>query len=154
MSMIIRPAQVDDVDALYYLISSLAALDASTTHLTPERLRHTLFCSEAYVEALLVEQTQQVIGYAMFYMTFCTRSGTAGLHLNDLFILPAVQGQGIGRNLMRHVAQLARERACARIEWWQSPRNHVAQTNFDQMGLHRRYGDTLFSLEGERLRNF
>jgi GNAT superfamily N-acetyltransferase len=152
--MIIRPAQVEDVDALHYLISAQAAVDTHTRLLTSEQLQHTLFCSQAYVEALLVEQPQQALGYAMFHMTFCTRSGTAGLHLNDLFILPTVQGQGIGRHLMRHVAQLARERACTRIEWWQTSSNTLALALIDGMGLQRRSGDTLFSLEGERLRNF
>lgn len=49
----------------------------------------------------------------------------AGLYLEDLYVKPHLRGQGIGLALLKHLARLATERSCARMEWgvldWNQP---------------------------------
>ena len=43
--------------------------------------------------------------------------GRKWLYLEDLFIVPEKRGRGYGKALLKHLAQLAVERNCGRMEW-------------------------------------
>ena len=44
-------------------------------------------------------------GIALYYYTFSTFTGAAGMFLEDLFVDPTHRGTGIGLALLRHLAQ-------------------------------------------------
>ena len=153
---IIRPAQAVDVPVLLRFIQQLAELEQFPEPLTvnQERLQQHLFGARPVAEALLIESELQPIGYVIYYMNFASSTGSPGLHIDDLFILPAAQGQGLGKQIMKHVAQLARERACTRIEWWALRTNLSAQQFYRQLGAEQKNELLVYRLDGERLRNF
>lgn len=154
--MMIRPAHNDDIPVLLQLIRQLADSEHFPDPVTvnAERLQQHLFGNKAVAEALLIEMHERVIGYAIFYMTFASSTGTPGLHLDDLFVLPAAQGQGIGKRIMQHITQLARERGCTRVEWWTLRHNIQAQEFYQQMGADHKTDLMIYRLDGEKLRNF
>jgi GNAT superfamily N-acetyltransferase len=47
------------------------------------------------------------------------------LYLEDLFVLPAYRGQGLGKGLLQAVIDRARSQQCGRVEWsvldWNAP---------------------------------
>ncbi len=65
------------------------------------------------------------IGYSLFYYNFSTFPGNAGLHLEDLFVLPEYRGKGYGKAFFKELARMAAERGCSRLEWtclnWNQP---------------------------------
>ena len=89
------------------------------------RLRDHLFGPRPFAEALLAEDADEVVGYALFFPTYSTFLGRPGLYLEDLFVAPAHRGKGHGKALLTAVAGLAVERGCGRLEWsvldWNEP---------------------------------
>ena len=65
------------------------------------------------------------VGFALFFHNFSTFVGRKGLYLEDLFVIPEKRGLGYGKALLLHLAHLAKERNCGRMEWvcldWNTP---------------------------------
>jgi GNAT superfamily N-acetyltransferase len=57
------------------------------------------------------------------------------VYLQDLFVSPDARGAGIGRKLIEHVYELARDRGCARVHWL------THETNTDAMLLYDRIAE-------------
>jgi len=55
-------------------------------------------------------------------------------YLDDLFVDPQVRGQAIGRRLIEHVAQVARERGWGVVRWTTADDNYRARGLYDQLG--------------------
>ena len=152
----LRAAEPSDVPAIVGLIGELAAFE-KLTHLlevTPEGLHPHLFGPRPAAEALVAEQGQQLIGFALFFTNFSTFLGKPGLYLEDLYVQPAHRGAGVGRALLLRLAGLANERGCGRFEW------SVLDWNVDAIRFYQRLGATLLPewricrVSGEALRRF
>ena len=67
----------------------------------------------------------EVVGVALWFLTFSTWRGTHGIHLEDLYVSPGSRGSGLGRELLRTLAQECVDRGFARLEWsvldWNTP---------------------------------
>lgn len=54
-------------------------------------------------------------------------------YLQDLFVDEAVRGRGVARALIERVAEVARERGCARLYWTTKEDNAVARALYDKV---------------------
>ena len=135
-SLRIEKATVQDVPLILQFISELAEyeklLDRVTT--TEELLRETLFGPRPAAEVLLAYETNEPVGFAIYFFNYSTFMGRPGLYLEDLFVRPAVRGRGFGRALLAHLAQVAIERNCGRMEW------AVLDWNEPAIGFYKRLG--------------
>ena len=115
----LRPATPADLPAIVGLIRELAEFE-KLSHLvvvTPESLHPHLFGARPVAEAVIGEVAGQVVAFALFFTNFSTFLGRPGLYLEDLYVQPAFRGTGLGKALLRHLAQLALQRGCGRFEW-------------------------------------
>jgi len=123
----IRAARVEDCALILSFILELAVYEKLEHEVvaTPEVLAETLFGQRPYAEVLIAEYEGKPVGYALFFHSFSTFIGRPGLYLEDIYVQPAVRGNGIGKALMTRIAALAVERQCARFEWsvldWNEP---------------------------------
>src|SRR6478752_2154957 len=92
---------------------------------TEEGLRQALFGSHRYAEVALGSAGAEVVGFALYFYNFSTFRGAPGLYLEDLYIEPQWRGRGFGRALLAHLAAIAVQRGCHRLEWsvldWNEP---------------------------------
>ena len=119
--------------------------------LTEDLLRAGLFGSRPYAEALLAEEAGEPIGFALFFHTFSTFLARPGLYLEDLFVLSEHRGRGVGRALLAHLANLAVERKCGRLEWAVLNWNHEAIRFYERLGAKPNSEWTVYRLTGEAL---
>lgn len=118
----LRDATPDDVPDLIRLVRDLAAYekepDAATA--TEDQFRQVLFPADATPTAsvIVAERDGQVVGMALWYVTFSTWTGLNGLWLEDLYVDPDQRGLGIGKALLRRLARVCVKRGWARFEWW------------------------------------
>ena len=56
-------------------------------------------------------------GFALYFFSFSTFLAKPGLYLEDLFVKPTWRKRGIGRGLLAHLARVAVDRGCGRMEW-------------------------------------
>ena len=123
----IRTARMEDVPIILQLIRDLATYERAPNEVTAteEQLVEVLFGPRPSAEVLLAFEQDTAVGFAVFFHNFSTWLGRPGLYLEDLFVKPEVRGKGYGRALLVHLAKIARERGCGRMEWavldWNDP---------------------------------
>ncbi len=123
----IRPATIVDAPIILQLIRDLATYERAPNEVaaTEEQLVDVLFGERPVAEVLLAFEDEMPIGFAVFFHNFSTWLGRPGLYLEDLFVKPEARGKGYGRALLIHLAKIARDRGCGRMEWavldWNEP---------------------------------
>jgi GNAT superfamily N-acetyltransferase len=136
MGALIRAAAPADVSAIFALMMELAEFE-KLTHLfvaTEDGVRDALFGPRPAAEALVAEESGQIVGYALFFHNFSTFLGKRGLYLEDLYVRPNLRGSGLGTKMLRALAALAVERQCGRFEWSVLDWNQQAIDFYEKMG--------------------
>jgi GNAT superfamily N-acetyltransferase len=154
MTAIIRPACPDDCDTIVQLIRELADYEQLLDHAraTPDDVRRGLFGPRPFAEALIAEWDGEAVGLALFFHTFSTFRGQAGLYLEDLFVRPSQRGRGIGKALLSSLAKLAVDRGCGRLEWSVLNWNEPAIGFYQAMGARPMDEWTVYRIDEEPLR--
>jgi GNAT superfamily N-acetyltransferase len=123
----IRDASISDVPTILQLIRDLATYERAPNDVvaTEEGLREVLFGVEPSAKVVLIFEGKEAIGFAVYFFNFSTWLGRPGLYLEDLFVKPETRGRGYGRALLVHLAKIARDHGCGRMEWavldWNEP---------------------------------
>jgi GNAT superfamily N-acetyltransferase len=154
----IRAARADDIDAIRGFILALADYEKLAHEVKADRatLARYLFGERPMAEVLIAEHAGAPVGFALFFHNFSTFEGRPGLYLEDLFVLPQARGLGAGKALLAHLARLAIERDCARLEWsvldWNEPSiafyRALGARPMDEWTVQRVDGDVLTALAG------
>lgn len=127
MTLSIRAATQADIGLIANLIRALAEYEklADQVRFDEATLCTKLFGPRPYAEVVIGELDGAAQGFALFFHNFSTFEGKPGIYLEDLFVQPAARGSGLGKALLAHLAALAVERDCARLEWsvldWNEP---------------------------------
>jgi GNAT superfamily N-acetyltransferase len=149
----IRPARPDDANAIHRFIVELAETEAFPGEVSarPSDVHAALFGARPSAEAVVAEADGVPVGFALFYPTYSTIEGRPGIHLEDLYVGEAYRGSGLGHRFLEHLARLARDRGCARVEWWVLRTNEPAIKFY--LGLGARLLDEIdvFRLDGNSL---
>ena len=129
-------AQEKDVAVILRLITALGEYEklAHEVVATEADIRAALFGPRPAAEVVIARAGDEPVGFALFFHNFSTFLGRRGLYLEDLFVVPEWRGRGIGRELLAHLARLAVERHCGRMEW------SVLDWNDSAVGFYQRLG--------------
>ncbi|MDU6431422.1 MAG: GNAT family N-acetyltransferase [Pantoea sp.] len=119
MSVTIRPARLEDADAIYNMINGLAVYRDAPLESVPdiEEVRKSLFSPETTAEACICEIDGIIAGYSVISMSHAAWLGRRSLNMEDLYFTPDYRGRGAGKAMLKYIAQLAVSRQCSRIEW-------------------------------------
>jgi GNAT superfamily N-acetyltransferase len=147
----IRPATVEDVPTILGLIRDLAKYERAPNDVvaTEEGLREVLFGQRPAAEVILALENEKPVGFAVFFHNFSTWLGRPGLYLEDLFVRPNARGKGYGRALLVHLAKIAAERGCGRMEWAVLDWNEPAIKFYRALGAKPNEEWTIFRLTSE-----
>jgi GNAT superfamily N-acetyltransferase len=125
----IAPATISDVPLILQFIRDLADYEqlSEACVATQDGLRSQLFGPDAVAHTVIAYAGDDPAGFALYFFSFSTFLAKPGLYLEDLFVRPAWRKRGIGRLLLSHLAGIAVERGCGRMEW--------AVLNWNEMAL-------------------
>ena len=139
MSCLIRSATADDVPLILGFIRALATYEKLLPEVvaTEATLHQTLFGSSPAAEVVLAEVDGRPAGFALYFFNYSTFLAQPGLYLEDLFVAPEFRGQGTGKALLLHLAKIANDRGCGRMEW------SVLDWNEPAKGFYRKLGARL-----------
>ena len=151
----IRPARPDEAGIVLNLINQLAVYERCEKDVVANEatLYHSLFV-ERSAECLLGEEDGTVVGFALFFHNFSTFVGRKGLYLEDLFIIPEKRGRGYGKALLKHLAKIAVERGCGRMEWICLDWNESALSIYRSLGAAPLSDWTVQRLDEDTLKQF
>ena len=149
----IRPATEDDVPIILSLIRERAEYErlSHAVVATEGLLSETLFGERRGAEVLIACCKGAPVGFALFFHSFSTFLGRPGIYLEDLYVKPEFRGRGIGRALLTHLARLAKERGCGRLEWAVLDWNEPAIKLYKSIGAVPMYEWTVYRVTGEAL---
>lgn len=133
----IRPVGPADVDAVVTMVHALAAYEKSPElcHLTSEQLHASLFGEHPALFGHVAElDSGEVVGFALWFLSYSTWDGVHGVYLEDLYVDPEHRGGGHGRALLATLAGVCTERGWTRLAWC------VLNWNAPSIGFYRSLG--------------
>ncbi len=103
---------------------------------------------------LLAFRGGEPVGYASFAILQPGPSEHGVLFMKDLFVRAQARGDGLGETLMRHLAGLAVDLGCRRLDWTAESDNPRAIAFYDGLAASRVVEKVYFRLAGDRLATF
>lgn len=125
--MSVRPIRPDDVPAVVGLVRELAEYEQAPdeARMTEEQLHAALFGEAPALFGHVALADGDVVGMALWFRNFSTWRGTHGVYLEDLYVRPQHRGSGLGRELLRTLAEVCVAEGYHRLEWsvldWNTP---------------------------------
>lgn len=155
MSSSIRPAAPSDLPRILELVQALAAYEeaADQVEATEADFEQVLFPPDGAPTAYahVAEVDGEVVGIAIWFLTFSTWTGTNGIWLEDLFVQPAHRGTGLGRDLLAALARTCVERGYRRLEWWVLNWNAPSIAFYELLGATPEDAWTTYRMSGDAL---
>jgi GNAT superfamily N-acetyltransferase len=127
MSLTIRRARPGEAGLVLSLVRDLAEYEKLLGELeaTEADLDAALFADNPRLFCEIAEWNGNPAGFAAWFINFSTFSGRPGIYLEDLFVLPALRGKGIGKALLAHLANHCVANRWSRLQWsvldWNKP---------------------------------
>ncbi|MGJ9422972.1 N-acetyltransferase family protein [Aeromicrobium sp. CF3.5] len=155
MTTAVRAATATDVPRILELVHALATYEraADQVEATEEDFARALFPGDGHPAtfAHVAEVDGQVVGIAVWFLTFSTWTGSNGIWLEDLFVDPSHRGTGLGRDLLAALARECVERGLPRLEWWVLAWNAPSIAFYDSLGAAPQDEWTTYRMSGEAL---
>ncbi|PHI18795.1 GNAT family N-acetyltransferase [Lewinellaceae bacterium SD302] len=129
--MTIRFARPDDLPAVVELCQMHAEYERAEYDPTGkvEALQQQFFSARPSAYCLLVEQDDQILGYATYALQFSTWDADHYVYMDCLFVREGARSNGIGEQLMNRIKMEARAMGCNLIQW-QTPDFNVRAIKF------------------------
>ena len=152
----IREAVPGDENVILGFIRELAEYEKLLDDVvaTEVDLNKALFDQDAVSYALIAEVKGNPVAFALYFYNFSTFAGRKGIYLEDVYVQPEFRGQGIGKALLRSLAQIAVKQGCARFEWSALDWNQPAIDVYTGIGAKPLDEWTVFRLDGDALSKF
>jgi GNAT superfamily N-acetyltransferase len=135
----VSPAGADDVNAMAGLLEEMDRFYGATgIEPLAERIRQiseALFGNIPAAGALLAWDGAELVGFAAYSFLWPAAGLTRSLYLKELYVAAAYQRRGVGKLLMRSLAELAAKNGCSRLEWTTDTSNAQAQAFYEELGV-------------------
>jgi len=136
MTVQIRPARPGDETEIVAMIRELADFERALEQcsVTQAQMRTALFGADPTARCHIAEEDGRVAAMALWFRTFSTWDGVAGIHLEDLFVRPAFRRRGLARALLATLARECVDNGYSRLGWSVLDWNTDAITLYDAVG--------------------
>ncbi|MFI5691853.1 GNAT family N-acetyltransferase [Kribbella sp. NPDC051586] len=149
----IRRARLEDIPAIVQLVYALAEYERAPEecHLTEAQLETALFGPNPAAFCHVAEHEGEVAGCAIWFLNFSTWRGVHGIYLEDLFVRPETRGTGLGKALLKALAEECVRNNYERLEWSVLNWNTPAIDFYKSLGAHPQSDWTVYRLTDEAL---
>ena len=136
MTIDIRTARPGDETAIVAMIHELATFERAPERctVTEAQITAALFGADPSARCHIAESGGEPAAMALWFRTFSTWDGVAGIHLEDLFVRPAFRRRGLARRLLATLARECVDHGYSRLGW------SVLDWNTDAIALYDAVG--------------
>lgn len=123
----IRRAEACDADTILSFVRKLAREEKAGHEVEADssQLVKTMFSKDSTCHAVICEEGERPIGFAVYFFNYSTWQGKNGIYIEDLYILPEFRNCGAGKKILKYLCRLALAKDCGRVEWsvlnWNAP---------------------------------
>lgn len=131
----IRHIKESEFDELLGLIVELAKYENLSNEIKfdKDEFKKNIFEKE-YAKCLVCIADDKMVAYAMYFTTFSTFLGKAGLFLEDLYVKKEFRKRGIASKLFSKLAQICKENDFGRIDWDCLDSNELGIRYYEKIG--------------------
>jgi GNAT superfamily N-acetyltransferase len=149
-----RIAQRQDSPLILEYIKKLADYEKRLDEViaTEDDIEKWVF-DEKQAEVIFAQLDGNVIGFALYFLSFSTYIGNVNMHLEDLFIEPEFRGKGYGKALLKELAKIVMDRGYGRFEWTCLSWNKPSIDFYINIGAEMKDWE-LFHFKGDALKKF
>jgi len=153
---VIRPARIEDTQEILAMIYELAVYEKAPEEAkaTAEHIHDSFFGNNPKVFCEIVEHEGAIAGFAIWFLNYSTWQGLHGIYLEDLFIRPEYRKLGYGKDLLKHLARICKERGYGRFQWWVLDWNEPSINFYKAIGAEAMDEWTVYRLSGSALKRF
>ena len=148
----IRNAVIEDTPFIKACIHELAEYEHAEAQdlSTEEMLRDNIF-GKGFAKVLIAECDGEKAGFALWFNNFSTWLARPGIFLEDLYVRPQFRKHGIGKALIKRLAEIAVENGWGRVEWWCLKWNTPSLAFYEALGARQMEEWIPLRLDGEAL---
>lgn len=156
MSITIRNAKVSDSKIILDFIIELAVYEKLENEVktTIEIIENSIFSKGSISHALICEEDDVAIGYAIYFYNYSTWLGQNGIYLEDLYVSEVKRGIGAGKAILKYLAKKAVDENCGRFEWSCLDWNKPSRDFYESIGAVAQNEWIGYRLTGEALKDF
>ena len=149
-----RIAQRQDSPLILEYIKKLADYEKRLDEViaTEDDIEKWVF-DEKQAEVIFAQLDGNVIGFALYFLSFSTYIGNVNMHLEDLFIEPEFRGKGYGKALLKELAKIVMDRGYGRFEWTCLSWNKPSIDFYLSIGAEQKDWN-VFHFKGDALKDF
>ena len=149
----IRRAKPEDTADITAMIHGLAEFERAPDQctVTETHISTALFGSYPTVHGHVAEVDGEVAAMALWFLSFSTWDGVAGIYLEDLFVRPRFRRRGLARALLAALAGECVDNGYTRLSWAVLNWNSDAITLYDEIGAQPQDKWTTYRLSGPPL---
>ncbi|WP_430474539.1 N-acetyltransferase family protein [Thalassospira lucentensis] len=146
----IRLAHRDDAQAIHAMLFEIAVTTGSEDKFksTPADIARDGFGDQPLFEAMIATDDQKPIAVCLYFPSYSTFRGQAGLYVQDLYVAPSHRGGGFARKLVALVAKRAQETGKAYIRLSVDANNLIGQRFYEKLGMRPADDERIFVLDG------
>lgn len=137
-SVIVREACESDLPAILRLYGQPGVDDGAILPLDAAQGIFHQFARYPHYKLYVAERRGEVAGsYAFLMMHNLGHLGAPSAIVEDVVVDPASQGEGIGRQMMRHAMEQARAANCYKLTLSSNAKRKRAHAFYEQLGFER-----------------
>jgi len=150
-SVVIREAVAGDAEAIHRAILAMGEHlgAANKIRSTADDLRRAGFGEGRAFEGIVAEVDGAFAGMCLFFPSFSTWLGRAGVYVQDIFVDPAFRSRKIGEKLLARVAAIAQSRGAAYLRLSVDLDNVSAQAFYSSLGMGWAESERVYAAYGE-----
>jgi GNAT superfamily N-acetyltransferase len=153
MSENIRRASPEDSADIADMIHALAEFECAPDQctVTEKQISTALFGGFPTVHGHVAEVDGEIAAMALWFLSFSTWEGVAGIYLEDLFVRPRFRRRGLARALLAALAGECLDNGYTRLSWAVLNWNADAIALYDEIGAQPQREWTSYRLSGPPL---
>jgi GNAT superfamily N-acetyltransferase len=149
----IRRAMPEDAADITEMVHGLAEFEraADECTVTETHVSTALFGNSPTVHGHVADVDGEIAAMALWFVSFSTWDGVAGIYLEDLFVRPRFRRRGLARALLAALAGECMDNGYTRLSWAVLNWNADAIALYDEVGAVPQREWTTYRLSGSRL---
>lgn len=113
----IRNAGIEDAELAVKFIKKLGAYQKMSDKTTITEEKFTELITEGRGEAIFGEIDGKPVAFIYYFGNSTAFIGVKGLYIDVFYVDEDYRSTGVGKTMMKYMANLALERGCGRLEW-------------------------------------